>query len=116
MEKIDYENITLGDLEVGEEIEIEPHPEGGMPVYCTICDVEMEKTKINVKRGNIMLLDIEAYKCPQCGEGVLDIDTASQLEREFGLRDQENSTKYELKLLKEGANYLLPLPKEFVNK
>ena len=33
MEKIDYENITLGDLEVGEEIEIEPHPEGGMPVY-----------------------------------------------------------------------------------
>ena len=87
-----------------------------MPVYCTICDVEMEKTKINVKRGNIMLLDIVGTCKPLCREGVLDIDTASQLEREFGLRDQENSTKYELKLLKEGANYLLPLPKEFVNK
>jgi YgiT-type zinc finger domain-containing protein len=83
MEKIDYENITPEDLE--EEVEIKPHPEGGMPVYCTICDVKMDKIKINVKRGNIEFLNIDAYKCPQCGEEVLDIDTASQLEREFAL-------------------------------
>jgi YgiT-type zinc finger domain-containing protein len=48
-----------------------------MPVYCTICDVKMDKMKTNVKRGDIMFLDIDAYKCPQCGEGVLDIDAAS---------------------------------------
>ncbi len=99
MEKTDYENITLEDLE--EEVEIKPHPEGGMPVYCTICDVKMDKIKINVKRGNIEFLNINAYKCPQCGEEVLDIDTASQLEREFALRNVENSAKYELKLVKD---------------
>jgi len=41
MEKIDYENI---------EFEIKPHPEGGMPVYCTICDVKMDKIKINYRK------------------------------------------------------------------
>lgn len=48
-----------------------------------------------------MFFDMDAYKCPQCGEEVLDIDTASQLEREFALRNVENSAKYELKLLKD---------------
>ncbi|MFQ6121012.1 MAG: hypothetical protein ACE5KE_14145 [Methanosarcinales archaeon] len=33
-----------------EEAEIKLHPEGGMPAYCTICNVKMDNIKINYRK------------------------------------------------------------------
>ena len=81
------------------------------PAYCPDCEVEMAPTTINVKRGNILFLDVDAYKCPKCGKELLDIDVASKLEREFVLRHLDEREAEEMKIVFDGCNYLIRFPK-----
>ena len=57
MMEVDYENIREEDLEG--EVEFGVELDRKAPAYCPDCDVEMIPTTVNVKRGNIMILDVE---------------------------------------------------------
>ena len=83
------------------------------PAYCPDCEVEMAPTTVNVKRGNILFQDVDAYKCPKCGKELLDIDVASKLEREFALRhlDKWEREAEEMKIVFDGRDYLIRFPK-----
>jgi YgiT-type zinc finger domain-containing protein len=109
--EIDYENIQPEDL-TGEELEFEVQLEPRTPAYCTDCHIKMEPTKIDVKRGNVMIMNVNAYQCPKCGKELLDIKTASRIEREFALRHAEEIKGYEVKISSDGRNYLIRFPKE----
>ena len=78
---------------------------------CSDCDVEMMPTTLNVKRGNIMFLDVDAYKCPKCVKELLDIDVASKLERGFALRHTDEREAQEMKIAFDGRDYLIRFPK-----
>lgn len=108
--EIDYENIKPEDLRGEEKFEIEIDPEA--PVYCTDCHIKMESTKIDIKRGNIVLMNVDANKCPKCGKELLDVETASRVEREFALRHCEEIKGYDVKISSDGRNYLIRFPKE----
>ncbi|MDP2844992.1 MAG: YgiT-type zinc finger protein, partial [Candidatus Methanoperedens sp.] len=82
------------------------------PVYCTDCHIKLEPTKADVKRGNILIMNVDAYKCPKCGKELLDVETASRVEREFALRHTEEIKGYEVKISSDGRNYLIRFPKE----
>lgn len=105
----DYEIIKREELEG----EVEVYLDIRAPVYCTDCDVEMTPTTINVKRGNIVIQDVEAYKCLKCGKELLDIDVASNLEREFALRHIDEREAQEMKISFDGSDYLIRFPKVF---
>ncbi len=92
--EIDYENIRPEDL-TGEEVTFEVRLEPKALTYCTACHVKMESAKIDVKRGNIMIMNVNAYKCPECGKELLDVETASRIEREFALRHAEEIKGYD---------------------
>ena len=109
--EIDYENIQPEDL-TGDEVTLEVKLETKAPVYCTDCRIKMEPVKIDVKRGNIMIMNVTAYKCPKCGKELLDVETASRIEREFALRHAEEIKGYEVKISSDGRNYLIRFPKE----
>jgi Zn finger protein HypA/HybF involved in hydrogenase expression len=109
--EIDYENIQPEDL-TGEEVEFEVQLEPRTPAYCTDCRIKMEPAKIDVKRGNVMIMNVNACKCPKCGKELLDIETASRIEREFALRHAEEIKGYEVKISSDGRNYLIRFPKE----
>ena len=79
--------------------------------YCPDCEVEMAPTTVNVKRGNILFQDVDAYKCPKCGKELLDIDVASKLEREFALRHLDEREAEEMKIVFDGRDYLIRFPK-----
>ena len=111
MMEVDYENIREEDLEG--EVEFGVELDRKAPAYCPDCDVEMIPTTINVKRGNIMVLDVEAYKCSKCGKELLDIDVASKLEREFALRHTDEREAHEMKISFDGRDYLIHFPKTF---
>ena len=81
------------------------------PAYCPDCEVEMIPATINVRRGNILFLDVDAYKCPKCGKELLDIDVASKLEREFALRHLDEREAEEMKIVFDGCDYLIRFPK-----
>jgi hypothetical protein len=34
----------------------------------------MEPAKIDIKRGNIMMMNVIAYRCPKCGKELLDVE------------------------------------------
>ncbi len=74
--------------------------------------VKKESAKIDIRRDNIMIMNVEAYKCPRCGKKLLDVETASRLEREFSLRHAEEIKGYEVKISSDGRNYLIRFPKE----
>ncbi len=109
--EIDYENIRPEEL-TGEEATLEVQLEPGAPAYCTDCRVKMEPVKIDIKRGNIMIMNVNAYRCPKCGKELLDVETASRIEREFALRHTEEIKGYEVKISSDGRNYLIRFPKE----
>lgn len=109
--EIDYENIQPEEL-TGEEAEFEVQLEPKTPVYCSDCHIKMEPAKIDVKRGNIMIMNVNAYRCPKCGKELLDVETASRIEREFALRHTEEIKGYEVKISSDGRNYLIRFPKE----
>jgi DNA-directed RNA polymerase subunit RPC12/RpoP len=50
--------------------------------------------------NNLILFEssFDAYKCPKCGKELLDIDTASRIEREFALRHTQEIEGYEAKI------------------
>ncbi len=112
--EIDYENIQPEDM-TGEEGVFEVKLDSEAPVYCTDCHIKMEPAKIDVKRGNIMIINVNAYRCPKCGKELLDVETASRLEREFALRHVEEIKGYEVKISSDGRNYLIRFPKELSN-
>ncbi|VVB84802.1 Uncharacterised protein [uncultured archaeon] len=109
--EIDYENIQPEDL-TGEEGAFEVKLDSKAPAYCTDCHIKMEPAKLDVKRGNIMIMNVNAYRCPKCGKELLDVETASRLEREFALRHAEEIKGYEVKISSDGRNYLIRFPKE----
>ncbi len=109
--EIDYENIQPEDL-TGEEVTFDVQLEPKAPAYCTDCCLKMEPAKLDVKRGNIMIMNVNAYRCPKCGKELLDVETASRLEREFALRHAEEIKGYEVKISSDGRNYLIRFPKE----
>ncbi|MCK4475875.1 MAG: YgiT-type zinc finger protein [Methanophagales archaeon] len=109
MMEIDYENIREEDLEG--EVEFAVELDRKAPTYCPDCEVEMIPSTINVKRGNVIILDVEAYKCPNCGKELLDIDAASKLEREFALRHTDEREAQEMKISFDGRDYLIRFPK-----
>ena len=109
--EIDYENIQPEYL-TGEEATFEVQLETKAPAYCTDCRIKMEPAKIDVKRGNIMIMNVNAHKCPKCGKELLDVETASRIEREFALRHAEEIKGYEVKISSDGRNYLIRFPKE----
>lgn len=109
--EIDYENIKPEDL-TGEEGVFEVQLEPKAPTYCKDCRIKMESAKIDVKRGNIMIMNVNAYRCPKCGKELLDVETASRIEREFALRHAEEIKGYEVKISSDGRNYLIRFPKE----
>ncbi len=109
--EIDYENIKPENL-TGEEAQFEVQLEPKAPAYCTDCHIKMEPAKLDVKRGNIMIMNVNAYRCPKCGKELLDVETASRLEREFALRHAEEIKGYEVKISSDGRNYLIRFPKE----
>lgn len=109
--EIDYENISPEDL-TGEEAVFEIKLDSKAPAYCTDCRIKMEPTKIDVKRGNILIMNVNTYKCPKCGKELLDVETASRVEREFALRHAEEIKGYEVKISSDGRNYLIRFPKE----
>ena len=109
--EIDYENIQPEDMS-GEEAEFEVQLESKSLAYCTDCHIRMEPAKIDIKRGNIMMMNVNAYRCPKCGKKLLDIETASRIEREFALRYTEEIKGYEVKISSDGRNYLIRFPKE----
>ncbi|MBU3968433.1 MAG: hypothetical protein KKG76_13870 [Euryarchaeota archaeon] len=82
------------------------------PAYCTDCRIKMEPAKLDVKRGDIMIMNVNAYRCPKCGKELLDVETASRLEREFALRHTDEIKGYEVKISSDGRNYLIRFPKE----
>jgi YgiT-type zinc finger domain-containing protein len=105
----DYEIIKMEELEGEVKVELDRKA----PVYCTDCDIEMTPTTINVKRGNIVIQDVEAYKCLKCGKELLDIDVASNLEREFALRHLIRFPKvFAQTLSKKSSVKLLPVSKD----
>lgn len=106
-----YENIKPEDL-TGEEVAFEVQLDSKAPAYCRDCHIQMESRKIDVKRGNLMIMNVNAYKCPKCGKELLDVETASRLEREFALRHVEEIKGYEVKISSDGRNYLIRFPKE----
>lgn len=109
--EIDYENIRPEDL-THEEVTFEIKSETKAQAYCTECRIEMEPAKIDVKRGNIMIMNVNAYRCLKCGKELLDVETASRIEREFALRHAEEIKGYEVKISSDGRNYLIRFPKE----
>ena len=109
--EIDYENIQTEDL-TGEEGIFEVKLDSKAPTYCTDCRIKMEPAKLDVKRGDIMIMNVNAYKCPKCGKELLDVETASRIEREFALRHSEEIKGYEVKISSDGRNYLIRFPKE----
>ncbi len=109
--EIDYENIQPDDL-TGEEGIFEVKLDSEAPAYCMDCRIKMEPAKLDVKRGNIMIMNVNAYRCPKCGKELLDVETASRLEREFALRHAEEIKGYEVKISSDGKNYLIRFPKE----
>ncbi|HEY9205924.1 MAG TPA: YgiT-type zinc finger protein [Candidatus Methanoperedens sp.] len=109
--EIDYENIRPEDI-THEEVKFEVKSETKAPAYCTDCHIKMEPVKIDVKRGNIMIMNVTAYRCPKCGKELLDVETASRIEREFALRHAEEIKGYEVKISSDGRNYLIRFPKE----
>ncbi|MBU4075346.1 MAG: YgiT-type zinc finger protein [Euryarchaeota archaeon] len=109
--EIDYENILPEDL-TGEEGIFEVKLDSKATAYCTDCRIKMEPAKLDVKRGDIMVMNVNAYKCPKCGKELLDIETASRIEREFALRNSEEIKGYEVKISSDGRNYLIRFPKE----
>lgn len=112
--EIDYENIQPEEL-TGEEAEFKIELDSKAHTYCTDCHMKMEPVKINVKRGDIMIMNINAYRCSKCGKDLLDVETASRLEREFALRHAEELKGYEVKISSDGRNYLMRFPKELSN-
>lgn len=60
-------------------------------------------------------MNVDAYKCPKCGKELLDVDTASRIEREFALRHTQEIKGYEVKISSDGRNYLIRFPKELSN-
>ena len=112
--EVDYENIQPDEL-TGEEATFEVQLDSKAPAFCSECRTKMEPTKIDVKRGNIMIMNVNAYKCPKCGKELLDVETASRLEREFALRHAEEIKGYEVKISSDGRNYLIRFPKELSN-
>ena len=109
--EIDYENIQPEDL-TGEGGIFELKLESKAPTYCTECHIKMKPAKLDVKRGNIMIMNVNAYRCPKCQKELLDVETASRLEREFALRHVEEIKGYEVKISSDGRNYLIRFPKE----
>ncbi|MDP3106237.1 MAG: hypothetical protein Q8M95_16720 [Candidatus Methanoperedens sp.] len=109
--EIDYENIEPEDL-TGEEGIFEVKLDSKAPAYCTDCRIKMEPAKLDVKRGDIMIMNVNAYRCPKCGKELLDVETASRIEREFALRHSEEIKGYEVKISSDGRNYLIRFPKE----
>ncbi len=109
--EIDYENIQPDNL-TGEEVTFDVQLEPKASAYCTDCRIKMEPTKLDVKRGNIMIMNVNAYRCPKCGKELLDVETASRIEREFALRHAEEIKGYEVKISSDGRNYLIRFPKE----
>jgi YgiT-type zinc finger domain-containing protein len=109
--EIDYENIKPEDL-TGNEESFEVQLDSKAGVYCTDCGMKMESAKIDVRRDNVMIMNVDAYKCPRCGKELLDVETASRLEREFSLRHAEELKGYEVKISSDGRNYLIRFPKE----
>lgn len=109
--EIDYDNIKPDEL-TGEEAAFEVQLDSKVPVYCTDCHIRLEPTKADIKRGNILIMNIDAYKCPKCGKELLDVETASRVEREFALRHAEEIKGYEVKISSDGRNYLIRFPKE----
>jgi len=103
------EDITEEDLKG--EVEFVVELDRKTSAYCPDCEVEMAPTTINVKRGNILFLDVDAYKCPKCGKELLDIDVASELEREFALRHLNEREAEEMKIVFDGCDYLIRFPK-----
>jgi len=109
--EIDYENILPEDL-TGEEGIFEVKLDSKAPAYCTDCRIKMEPAKLDVKRGDIMIMNVNAYRCPKCKKELLDVETASRLEREFALRHTDEIKGYEVKISSDGRNYLIRFPKE----
>ncbi len=109
--EFDYDNIKPEEL-TGEEAAFEVRLDSKAPVYCTDCHIKLEPTKVDVKRGNILIMNVDAYKCPKCGKELLDVETASRVEREFALRHAEEIKGYEVKISSDGRNYLIRFPKE----
>ena len=109
--EMDYENIGPDEL-TGEEATFEIQLDSKTPAYCIDCHTKMEPVEIDVKRGNLMIMNVSAYKCPKCGKELLDVETASQVEREFALRHAEAIKGYEVKISSHGRNYLIRFPKE----
>ncbi len=109
--EIDYEKIQP-EMLTGEEAIFEVQLDYKAHAHCTDCHIKMEPVKIDVKRGNIMIMNVNAYKCPKCGKELLDVETASRIEREFALRHAEEIKGYEVKISSDGRNYLIRFPKE----
>jgi len=109
--EIDYENIQPEEL-TDEEAEFEVQLDTKIPAYCIDCHIKMEPAKIDIKRGNIMMMNVIAFKCPKCGKELLDVETSSRIEREFALRHTDEIKGYEVKISSDGRNYLIRFPKE----
>lgn len=109
--EIDYDNIKPEEL-TGEEVAFEVQLDSKAAAHCTDCHIKLEPTKVDVKRGNILIMNVDAYKCPKCGKELLDVETASRVEREFALRHTEEIKGYEVKISSDGRNYLIRFPKE----
>jgi len=109
--EIDYENIQPDEL-TGEETEFEVQLDPKISAYCIDCHIKMEPAKIDIKRGNIMMMNVNVYRCQKCGKELLDVETSSRIEREFALRNAEEIKGYEVKISSDGRNYLIRFPKE----
>lgn len=115
VEKIDYEKIQPEDLS-GEEVHFTFEREESAPVFCTDCAIEMKPVKINIQRDDMMILKVDAYKCPKCHREVLDIYKASEISKKFALMHAEKQEGYELTLLKDEVSSLIRFPKEVSKK
>ncbi|MBU4221451.1 MAG: hypothetical protein KKA10_07500 [Euryarchaeota archaeon] len=112
--EVDYDNIQPEEL-TGEEAEFKIELASKAIAYCTDCHIKMKSGKIDVKRGDVMIMNVNAYRCSKCGKELLDVETASRLEREFALRHAEELKGYEVKISSDGRNYLIRFPKELSN-
>lgn len=54
------------------------------PAHCVDCHVDMTPAKIELIRKDVTIKDIDAFVCSKCGKEMIDVETASRIEREFG--------------------------------